>query len=116
MNAYSAFSKIVVSAANIFETQYEKNPNRDIKEINKNTAKSIQESFNHNLFRNIDDVYGKNNSQRQFFTNPVTTIPNEQTKFANWLYNVPKTCKENNGNQCVANNYTPLYTGSRNII
>ena len=42
----------------------------------------------------------------------VTTIPNEQTKFADWLYNTPDTCKEGNGAQCVANNYSPLYTSS----
>ena len=36
--------------------------------------------------------------------NPNTTIPNDQESFAKWCYEVPKTCKEGNGNQCVANN------------
>lgn len=37
------------------------------------------------------DIYGKNNSQRQFFTLP----PNDQTSFAEWLYKPKDTCKTN---------------------
>ena len=33
---------------------------------------------------------------------------NKQKDFANWLYGVPKTCKEGNGNQCVGNNMEKL--------
>jgi len=50
--------------------------------------------FNNNLYRDVDDVFGKMNSQRQFFTMPWTTIPNKQDEFAKWLYASPKTCKE----------------------
>jgi hypothetical protein len=43
------------------------------------------------------DVFGKTQSQRSFITNPVTTIPNDQEAFANWLYRVPgQTYKEGN--------------------
>ena len=64
---------------------------------------NIKDAFEHNLYSDVSDLFQKNNSQRQFYTTPNTQIPNEQTKFANWLYNTPKTCKEGNGNQCVAN-------------
>lgn len=37
------------------------------------------------------DIYGKNNSQRQFFTLP----PNDQTSFAEWLYKPNDICKTN---------------------
>ena len=60
----------------------------------------------------IRNIFSKNNSQRQFYTTPVTTIPNDQKSFANWLYKTPPTCKENNGNQCVANNYYNLKQNS----
>lgn len=51
--------------------------------------------FNNNLYRDVDDVFGKMNSQRQFFTMPWTTIPPDADgDFKNWLYNNPKTCKE----------------------
>ena len=48
-------------------------------------------------------VFGKNNSQREFYTAPVTTIPNNQGDFADWCYKTGKTCKENNGKQCLEN-------------
>lgn len=35
------------------------------------------------------DIYGKNNSQRQFFTIPN----NDQTSFAKWLYDPGNVCK-----------------------
>jgi hypothetical protein len=54
----------------------------------------MDEMFNHNLFKDVNDVFGKMNSQRQFYTMPNTTIPNAQDDFAKWLYANPKTCKE----------------------
>lgn len=49
------------------------------------------------------DVYGKKQSQRQFITQPSTTIPNDQGSFANWLYKIPgKTCKEGGRPACMA--------------
>jgi hypothetical protein len=56
--------------------------------------KEIEANFNNNLYRDIDDVFGKMNSQRQFYTMPSTTIPNKQDEFAKWLYLSPKTCKQ----------------------
>lgn len=56
--------------------------------------RQIDDNFNNNLFRDINDVFGKMNSQRQFYTMPSTTIPNAQDDFAKWLYLNPKTCKE----------------------
>lgn len=54
----------------------------------------IEDKFNYNLYRDVGDLYGKSNSQRQYYTAPSTTIPNEQTKFAKWLYQTSSTCKE----------------------
>lgn len=59
-----------------------------------NVKRSVDEMFNHNLFKDVNDVFGKMNSQRQFYTMPNTTIPNAQDDFAKWLYANPKTCKE----------------------
>ena len=58
------------------------------------TKKRMDQTFNNNLFKDVNDVFGKMNSQRQFYTMPSTTIPNAQTEFAKWLYLNPKTCKE----------------------
>ena len=62
-----------------------------------NIKKSIDAKFNNNLYRDVSDVFGKYNSQRQYFTMPWTqTIPDVDGNFKNWLYKSPKTCKENN--------------------
>jgi hypothetical protein len=47
------------------------------------------------IFEDPNDIYGRNYAQRQFYTMPTTTIPNDQTAFAKWLYETPETCKEN---------------------
>lgn len=57
--------------------------------------KEIENKFNYNLYRDVGDLYGKSNSQRQYYTMPSTTIPNEQTAFAKWCYSMPVSCKEN---------------------
>lgn len=59
-----------------------------------NIPKNINSSFNEDLFMNLDDAAEKKNSQRQFYTIPNTSIPNNQTEFAEWLYKSPSTCKE----------------------
>lgn len=59
------------------------------------TKKLMEESFNNNLYRDVDDVFGKMNSQRNYYTMPNTEIVSRQTDFANWLYKSPGlTCKE----------------------
>lgn len=57
-------------------------------------------NYNHDLYQNVDELWDKKNSQRQFYTIPNTTIPNNQTEFANWLYKLPSNCKEDTS-QCL---------------
>lgn len=73
----------------------------------------VEVTFDNGTFRDVNDVFDKNNGKRQFFTMPWTTYPNDQGGFADWLYKTPPTCKEGNGAQCVANYYTPL---NRNML
>lgn len=72
---------------------------------NKGLQHYTEDIFNDNLYRDVNDLFGKNNSQRQFYTVPGNSIPNDQDTFAKWLYDRPKTCKEGNGLQCAANMY-----------
>jgi hypothetical protein len=60
------------------------------------------------MFQNVDDIYNTQTSSRQFYTIPSSKIPNDQTLFANWLYNRGPTCKENNGIVCYNNLYKDL--------
>ena len=50
--------------------------------------------YNSTIYRNIEDVFERQNSQRLFYTLPVVTIPNNQTEFARWLYDTGPRCKE----------------------
>lgn len=57
--------------------------------------KDIEEKFNINLFKDVSDLFGKNNSQRQFYTNPVTTsFPDPNGDFKHWLYGNMASCKD----------------------
>ena len=70
---------------------------------NKGIQKNIENNFNEGVFRDVSDIFGKNNSQRQFFSVPRREAVPDQGAFANWLYGSPPTCKEGNGLQCAAN-------------
>jgi len=61
---------------------------------NEEIQEKIEDKFNYNLYRDVGDLYGKSNSQREYYTMPSTTIPNNQTSFAKWCYGVGPTCKE----------------------
>jgi len=61
---------------------------------NDEVKKEIEDKFGYNLYRDVGDLYGKSNSQREFYTMPSTTIPNNQTSFAKWCYATGPTCKE----------------------
>ena len=65
---------------------------------NKDIQKEMNYLYNSSIYRNIEDVFERENSQRIFYTVPITTIPNKQTEFANWLYKTGPTCKENSAN------------------
>jgi len=98
---------------NVLQDDYVFRPERTIpKDIlcNPEIKEEIEDNFEKGL---VDiDVFGRKNSQRQYYTVPVTTIPNKQTELANWLYKTPSTCKEENGFQCVGNNNYDLRQSS----
>ena len=90
----------------------------DLEESSPNLRKSLKEisplefciniKGHKNIYIKIDDKdseisFGKNNSQRQFYTVPGKTNPNDLESYKNWLYSTPPTCKEGNGLQCAAN-------------
>ncbi|AUF82402.1 hypothetical protein TetV_310 [Tetraselmis virus 1] len=46
----------------------------------------INDKFQKSIFRDIDDVWERNNAGRNFYTTAATTVPNDQTAFAEWCY------------------------------
>jgi hypothetical protein len=55
----------------------------------------VKDTFNKSLYRDVNDLYERENSQRTYYSAPSTTIPNDQKAFAEWCYGVPETCKTN---------------------
>lgn len=88
---------------NVTFVDYLDNPDRGpAKDItDPEVKKEIDVYFNKYLYNDITDVFGKVNSQRQFYTMPSTEIPNDRESYQNWLYGegslnsgYGKTCKE----------------------
>ena len=59
---------------NLLISDIQDNPKKKkaCKITNPNVKEEIEEIFGHNLYRDVNDVYSKNNSQRQFYSNPST--------------------------------------------
>lgn len=80
---------------------------------NEEIKEEIENDFNLNLYKNVGDIFNRNNSQREYYTMPVTQSYNNQKDFANWLYNTGPSCKDGNGEKCVKNNSGPLEIPSK---
>lgn len=69
---------------------------------NSAVKQTLDDYFRVQWFSDPTDVFGKNQNQRQFVTQPSTTVPNDQGAFADWLYKIPgKTCKEGGRESCL---------------
>jgi hypothetical protein len=82
------------------------NKNNNIKACdydNKTIEENVNSFFGDKVYKDINDIYGKSFSERQFYTVPASTIPNDRKSYEDWLYHRDKTCKENNGIQCYNN-------------
>ena len=61
----------------------------------------LDDFFKTQFVNDPTDVFGKSQSQRQFYTTPSTTVPNDQDSYQNWLYRIPGlTCKEGGREAC----------------
>jgi len=88
---------------NITVDQYSYAPTRDpAPSVQTAEAKeSMDAMFRVQWTSDPTDVFGKTQSQRMFVTQPITTIPNDQQSYQDWLYKIPgKTCKEGNSEAC----------------
>lgn len=54
----------------------------------------VQSILDDKTICDVDDIFQRNSGFRNFYTNPATTVPNNQDQFAKWLYQLPPTCKE----------------------
>ena len=82
--------------ANVLLTDLADRPNRPPACKYDDQKDLIRDNFNRGLVRNVYDVYEKENSQRQWMINPVTTSTPDTVAFAQFCYGNAgrKTCKE----------------------
>ncbi len=97
---------------NVLISDYVLNPTKKSAcNVSKNNIKrQAQKYFDRNLYRSVSDIFNKEASDRQWVTNPITTIPNDQDSFAKWCWGQGATCKEGNGNKCYSNIYRQVKT------
>ena len=101
-NAHNPFMNVLVD-----EIKY--NPSRAPAASIMDPSVNIQldDFFRTQFVNDPTDVFNKTQSQRQFYTTPSTTVPNDVDSYQNWLYKIPgKTCKEGGREACA------LQTGS----
>jgi hypothetical protein len=90
---------------NVLLDEYKYNPERPQAASVGNSAvkQTLDDYFRVQWFSDPTDVFGRNQSQRQFVTQPSTSIPNDRDSYQNWLYKIPgKTCKEGGRDACLA--------------
>ena len=66
---------------------------------------TIEDNFNKGLFSDLNDVFQRNNFQRQFAVNPQTTLPNDRASFMSWLWETPFVCKDGDADACFKQGY-----------
>ena len=89
---------------NVLINEIKYNPNRPpAQDINGPMIKSeLDDFFRISWVADPTDVFGRSQSQRQFYTMPSTSIPNDQGSYQDWLYKIPgKTCKEGGREACL---------------
>ena len=87
---------------NVLIDEIKNNPTRAqaMSVLDPSIAVSLDQFFKTQFTNDPTDVFGKTQSQRQFYTTPSTTVPNDVDSYQNWLYRIPgKTCKE--GGPCM---------------
>ena len=88
---------------NVLIDEIKYNPSRGAAEsvFDPSVTISLDQFFKTNFTNDPTDVFGRSQSQRQFYVTPSTTVPNDVDSYQNWLYKIPgKTCKEGNPLAC----------------
>jgi hypothetical protein len=88
---------------NVLINEISENPNKPpAKYSMKSEIKSqLDSQFTNSVYSDPGDIWNRSQSQREFYTMPSTSIPNDRESYQNWLYRTPgKTCKEGNMDAC----------------
>jgi hypothetical protein len=104
-------------AAPAFNVEVEKEINKNTKDYVVDTTFSDEsakqkEYIKRKLFSDLGDSYSFDYSMRNFYTNPNTTIPNDQEGFANFCFGDMISAKE--GNEFALGRWQPRLGGAYN--
>ena len=79
--------------------------NDNTKDMIKDNNKSFnKEDLTNKLFKDLGDNYNFEESMINFYSNPATTIPNDQKGFADFCYGDMPSCKEGDDFACAKKN------------
>ena len=100
--------------ANMMLSELADDPDRSAACAYDDVKDEIEDYFNEDLPRNITDVYGKENSQRQYMTMPVTRAVADTKAFAEFAYGSlgVRGCKED-ASRCTGNDYAGAWAERR---
>lgn len=112
-NRVCALSTVENPFMNVLVTDYGTGKDRPAacNVLDKKVQKKMETNFNAKIYRDVSDIYSNMSSQREFYTMPNTSIPNNAESFAEFCYGTGPTCKEGNGEQCWDMAYRPLTGG-----
>jgi len=85
---------------------YNEKVNKDILDKTSAMIQGLNQDFpdiTERLFGSIGDQFAHEQSMRQFYTTPSSTIPNDQQAFAEFCYGDMISCKEGNQFACARN-------------
>jgi hypothetical protein len=92
-------------AAPLYLPEVEQRANDSVKSFVA-TSSFNDKTIDQKLFKDLGDSWGFEQSMRQWYSNPITTIPNDQEAYGKFLYGDMPSCKEGNDFACVRNNPT----------
>ena len=90
---------------NVLVDEIKYNPSRApaVSVLDPSVSVNLEDFFKTQFVNDPTDVFGRSQSQRQFYTTPSTTVPNDQGSYQDWLYKIPgKTCKEGGREACLS--------------
>ena len=82
---------------NILPTDYNNQPNLPpaCLQSDRDVSQKTEQNFGNNLYKDVEDLWDRRNSQRQYVTLPITTIPNDRESFMKWCWGTTNVTKNN---------------------
>lgn len=86
---------------NVLLAEIGDNPQRPPAQDGSFLKRQFSEQFTDKVYGDPSDVFQKSQNQRVWNVQPITSVPNDQESFQNWLFRTPgRTCKEGNTRAC----------------